>query len=325
MLPNTPAMLEANFGVPMTGAVLHSINTRLDAANIAFLLDHAETKVLITDTEFSKVMGEALKIAKVRPTIVDYIGPGLPRIGVAAVGNGVRGFHRKGRPGVRVGHAGRRVGGDLAQLHVGHDRQSEGRGLSPPRRLPCVSWQRHRVRHGQACQLSLDAADVPLRWLVLRLDDPVVAGTQVCLRKVRPDAIFDAIAEHKVTHLCGAPIVMATLAQCARRQEAALSHQVQFMTAGGPAARRGARGDGGRRLQRHPPLRPDRDLRPRRRQRVERRSGTRSPRRAGAKKARQGVRYARLEASTVMDPTTMTPCRATARRSARSCSAAISS
>ena len=81
MLPNVPAALDAKFGVPMTGAVLHSINTRLDAANIAFMLDHAETKVLITDTEHAKVIGEALQAAKVRPTIIDYEDPAFPGLG----------------------------------------------------------------------------------------------------------------------------------------------------------------------------------------------------------------------------------------------------
>src|SRR5208282_3266127 len=66
MLPNVPPMLDAKFGVPMTGAVLHSMNTRLDAANIAFMIDHAETKVLITDTEFAEIVGEALKLASQR-------------------------------------------------------------------------------------------------------------------------------------------------------------------------------------------------------------------------------------------------------------------
>src|SRR5262249_56916983 len=64
MLPNVPPMLDAKFGVPMAGAVLHSMNTRLDAANIAFMIDHAETKVLITDTEFSGIIGEALKLCR---------------------------------------------------------------------------------------------------------------------------------------------------------------------------------------------------------------------------------------------------------------------
>ena len=72
MLANTPAMLEAHYGVPMTGAVLHSINTRLDAPAVAFMLDHAKTKVLIGDTEFGGVLKEALRQTKVKPLLIDY-------------------------------------------------------------------------------------------------------------------------------------------------------------------------------------------------------------------------------------------------------------
>ena len=75
MLSNTPPMLEAHFGVPMTKAVLHSLNTRLDAAVIAFQLDHAETKVLIVDREFSGVVKEALALAKAKPLVIDYDDP----------------------------------------------------------------------------------------------------------------------------------------------------------------------------------------------------------------------------------------------------------
>ena len=75
VLANTPATLECHYGVPMTGAVLNTINTRLDAAVIAFQFDHAETKVLITDREFSKVVKEALALAKVKPLVIDYDDP----------------------------------------------------------------------------------------------------------------------------------------------------------------------------------------------------------------------------------------------------------
>ncbi len=75
MLANTPAMLECHYGVPMAGAVLNTINTRLDAAIIAFQLDHGEAKVLITDREFSKVVKEALALAKVKPLVIDYDDP----------------------------------------------------------------------------------------------------------------------------------------------------------------------------------------------------------------------------------------------------------
>jgi fatty-acyl-CoA synthase len=79
MLANTPAMLEAHYGVPMTQGVLNTLNTRLDAAIIAFSLDHAETKVLITDREFSKTVKEALALAKVKPLVIDYDDPGIFR------------------------------------------------------------------------------------------------------------------------------------------------------------------------------------------------------------------------------------------------------
>ena len=75
MLPNTPAMLECHYGVPMCGAVLNTLNTRLDAAIIAFSLDHGEAKVVITDREFSKTIREALTLCKARPLVIDYDDP----------------------------------------------------------------------------------------------------------------------------------------------------------------------------------------------------------------------------------------------------------
>ncbi len=75
MLSNTPAMLECHYGVPMTGAVLNTLNTRLDAAIIAFTLDHAQTRVLITDRAFSKTIREALALAKAKPLVIDYDDP----------------------------------------------------------------------------------------------------------------------------------------------------------------------------------------------------------------------------------------------------------
>ena len=89
VLANTPAMLEAHYGVPMTGGVLNTINTRLDAAIIAFQFDHAETKVLIVDREFSKVVKEALALAKVKPLIIDYDDPEFTGPGRAPGRDGV--------------------------------------------------------------------------------------------------------------------------------------------------------------------------------------------------------------------------------------------
>src|SRR5215813_1912027 len=75
MLANTPAMLECHYGVPMAGAVLNTINTRLDAAIIAFQFDHGETKAVIVDREFSKVVKEALALCKAKPLLIDYDDP----------------------------------------------------------------------------------------------------------------------------------------------------------------------------------------------------------------------------------------------------------
>ncbi len=160
MLANTPAMLEAHFGVAMTGAVLHTINTRLDAAIVAFQLDHADTKLLITDREFSVTMNAALALAKVKPIIIDYDDPEFPQTGEALSPDDYEAFVSS------VALAGRRVGGDLAQLHVRHDGQSEGRRLSSSRRGADVLREHDLDRDDAVPRVSLDAADVPLQRLV---------------------------------------------------------------------------------------------------------------------------------------------------------------
>src|SRR5262245_13046706 len=86
MLPNTPPMLEAHYGVPMTGAVLHALNTRLDAAAIAFQLDHAGSKVVVCDREFAPVMRAALSLAKVRPLLIDHDDGEFPQPAEAVSG-----------------------------------------------------------------------------------------------------------------------------------------------------------------------------------------------------------------------------------------------
>ena len=135
MLANTPAMLECHYGVPMTGAVLNTLNTRLDAAIIAFSLDHGEAKVLITDREFSKTMKAALAEAKAKPLVIDYDDPEFAGAGERLGEIEYEDFLAEGDPDFAWRDARRRVGRDRAQLHLGHDRQPEGRGLPPPRRL----------------------------------------------------------------------------------------------------------------------------------------------------------------------------------------------
>src|SRR6185312_3044739 len=150
LLPNTPAMVEMHFAVPMTGAVLNTLNTRLDATSIAFMLEHGRAKALVADTEFAPLVRDALARR--------------------ASGPRLRGAGRQRRPRIRVVAAGGRVGRDLAQLHVRHDRRSQGRRLPPSRRLPQRDIERRRLGNAAPRRVPVDAADVPLQRLVLPVD-----------------------------------------------------------------------------------------------------------------------------------------------------------
>ena len=169
MLPNTPPMVEAHFGVPMCGAVLNTLNTRLDAETIAFMLRHAEAKVLITDREFSPVVGMALALLKVKPIVIDVDDPSYQ--GGKTVGHDrIRSVPCGRRSRLRVAKPGGRVGRDFAELHLGHDGRSERRGVSPSRRASERDQQHSQLGHAAARGVSVDAADVPLQRLVFSLD-----------------------------------------------------------------------------------------------------------------------------------------------------------
>ena len=205
VLANTPAMLECHYGVPMTGAVLNTINTRLDAAVIAFQLDHGEAKVLIADREFSKVVKEALALAKVKPLVIDYDDPEFSGAGERLGAIEYEDFIAQRRSGVRLDNAGRRVGRHRAQLHLGHHRRSQGRGLSPPRRVSARDRQRADRLDGQASGLSLDAADVPLQRLVLSLDASRWSPARMsACAQVRARAMYDADRRRTRSRICAA-------------------------------------------------------------------------------------------------------------------------
>ena len=307
MLANTPAMLECHYGVPMCGAVLNTLNTRLDAAALAFMLDHGEAKALIVDREFSGVIAEALKLAKVRPLVVDYDDPEYDGPGERIGAIEYEALARRGRRDLSAHGARRRMGRHLAQLHLGDDGRSQGRRLSPSRREPArvgnvvtADMGRHPVYLWTLPMFHCNGWCFP--WSI-----SVKAGAHVCLRQVRAKALYDLIAEHKVTHLCGAPIVMSVLLNARPDEKRPLPHLVRFFTAAAPppAAVLKAMGEAGFEVTHlygltetyGPAVVND----------WKDEWNALDPETQAHLKARQGVRYHALEALDVLDPETMQP------------------
>jgi fatty-acyl-CoA synthase len=234
MLANTPAMIEAHYGVPMTGGVFNTLNTRLDAAILGFTLDHADTKVLIVDREFSKVMKDALARAKVKPLVIDYDDPEFRGDGERLGGLDYEEFLREGEPdfawpmpddewdAISLNYTSGTTGDPKGVVY--HHR---GAYLLALANVVTCGMGKHPVYLWTLPMFHCNGWCFP--WTL-----SVVAGTHVCLRAVRAAPIFDAIATHKVTHLCGAPIVMSTLLNATAAEKKLLPHDIEFVTAAAP-------------------------------------------------------------------------------------------
>ncbi len=305
MLSNTPEMLEAHFGVPLTGGVLNTLNIRLDPAAIAFCLDHGGAKVLITDREFSHIVGPALAEAKVKPLVIDvddpvYDGPGerLGSIDYGAFLAEAAAPHPWRLPGdewdaISLNYTSGTTGNPKGVVY--HHR---GAALLALGNVVTTTMPKHAVYLWTLPMFHCNGWC--FTWTM-----PIVAGTHVCLRRVEPRAMYAAIADHGVTHLCGAPIVMQMLVNARDEERRPLNRRVEFMTAAAPPpeavlARMAEAGFNVTHLygltETYGPAvvnewHADWDAL--------------DPAARARRKARQGVRYVTLEGLTVMDPERM--------------------
>lgn len=307
MLPNTPAMLECHYGVPMCGAVLNTLNTRLDAAILAFSLDHGEAKVLITDREFSKTIREALTLCKANPLVIDYDDPVYDGPGERLGSVEYEDFIAQGDPAfdwqmptdewdaISLNYTSGTTGDPKGVVY--HHR---GANLLATSNALTGGMGRHPVYLWTLPMFHCNGWCFP--WTVCLL-----AGTHVCLRQVRAKAMYDALADHGVTHMCGAPIVMSTLLNAPAEERRTFAQKVNFFTAAAPppeAVLAGMAQAGFNVVHLYgltevygPAVvnewNRDWDALP-------------GPEQA-ALKARQGVRYPALEGLDVLDPETMAP------------------
>jgi fatty-acyl-CoA synthase len=237
MLPNIPAMCEVHFGVPMCGAVLNTLNTRLDAESIAFMLKHSGAKVLITDREYSQTMTQALDMLDQKPLVVDVDDPLFE--GGHAIGSlDYEALLARGDPdwvwpwpadewqAISLNYTSGTTGDPKGV--VCHHR---GAYLNAVGNILTWSMPQHSVYLWTLPMFHGNGWCFP--WTMA-----ANAGTNVCLRRVDAVPVLNAIRDYKVTHYCGAPIVQQMLINAPSEARAGITHKVSAMVAGAapPAA-----------------------------------------------------------------------------------------
>ncbi len=231
MLPNIPAMLECHFGVPMIGAVLNTLNVRLDADAIAYMLEHGEAKVLLVDREFTSVIREAVEKLDEPPMLIDVDDPEYGE-GEAVSDLEYESFLAEGDPAfewqlpddewdaISLNYTSGTTGNPKGVVyhHRGAFQNALGNQAiwSMPEN-PVYLWTLPMFHCNGWC----------FPWTVT-----AKAGTHVCLRRVDPEKILQLIREHRVTHMCGAPIVLNALLNVPESARQGIDHPVKAMTAG---------------------------------------------------------------------------------------------
>jgi fatty-acyl-CoA synthase len=232
MLANTPEMYEAHFGVPMCGAVLNTLNTRLDAEAIAFMLRHAEAKVLLTDREFSPTIGAALARLEDKPLVIDVLDPEYAGDGARLGALDYEGLLAEGDPeyawqpprdewdAISLNYTSGTTGNPKGVVY--HHR---GAHLNALNNVVHTGMQRHGVYLWTLPMFHCNGWCFP--WATA-----AVAGVNVCLRKVDAKVVFDLIREHQVQLYCAAPIVHSALINAPDALRAGITHEVSGVVGG---------------------------------------------------------------------------------------------
>ncbi len=233
MAPNIPAVLEAHFGVPMTGAVLNALNTRLDAPALAFILDHGECKLLLTDREFSPLIREALALAKVKPIVID-IDDALAESGELIGEMEYEAFLKTGDPDFEWSGPADEWQAISLNYTSGTTGDPKGvvfhhRGAYLAAMGNAMSWSlpKHPVYLWTLPMFHCNGWCFP--WTLT-----AVGGTHVCLRKVEAGAIYREMERCQVDHMCGAPIILSMLINAAAEDKAKAPKGIKFMVAAAP-------------------------------------------------------------------------------------------